>query len=125
MASKSDGSWVRQLIRLHIHVEVWRSHDTTLPNRCLAIHWHGMQRPRRRLRHFKSLEARNLRAEGSNESLEDCLVFYRLWQKNETADSSLQALSCIYTSDEVCPKSTCVLRKSAMLAEDRLMLRDG
>ena len=111
-------------ICLDVHVEVWRSYDTMLPNRCLAMHLHGMQRPRRRLRHFKSLEARNLRAEGSNESLEDCLVFYRLWQRNETADSSQQALSCIYTSDEVCPDSTSVLRKSATLAEDRIMLRD-
>ena len=70
-----------------------------------------MQRIRRRLRHLKSLEARNLRDEGSNESLEASACFYKLWQQTPDAKQDQQAMTWLYTSEQVHmmpPCETCI-----------------
>ena len=60
-----------------------------------------MQRVRRRLRHLRSLEARNLRDEGSNDSLETSACFYKLWQRTADATQDQQAMTWLYTSEQV------------------------
>ena len=87
---------------------IWDSaYEICLNIFCLRLCQLGMtafdllQRIRRRLRHLNSLEARNLRDEGSNASLEGSTCFYKLWQRKTHPTEDQQAMTWLYTSEQV------------------------